>query len=341
MPLELEYVDNGPLRVEETASLRSLIWRHQPRWRSLLLWLEPRSFVSILAGPSSPSWVTLSELGLWSFDFIDAAEEDSARLYEAVENITSLRHIVVRDHDEYRYTRRYGPIGLRELEIHFDDVFTNHHANLISSYPNLVSLTLILHPHKRLTLSHLILPALSIFVLETDNLAILDYLTTPSLARLEINNLSDKNYLTDPYEDRLSQFLDRCTPTLKSITLYSRTYYDSFIIWALPFLSNRPRIAELTLNIWPISFAGSRSQEDGKETWCPNLQHLTIYLEEEKSIEVGRVEALAAFLKGRQDQGLKQLECLTVHDDLKYLACPSDSFNNVGLGRLCVMVPIQ
>jgi hypothetical protein len=199
----------------------------------------------------------------------------------------------------------------------------------------------IVPPLTMLALSHLNLPSLSTFVVETDDLAVLDYLTTPALVRLEIHHKSDTDYLTNPYEDRFSQFLDRCTPTIKSITLDGGTYYDSFITWALPLLSNRPSITELTLNVWPISFACSRSEEDGKETWCPNLQHLTISLEAERSIEVGRMEALAAFLKGRQNQGLKGLKCLTLHNSSQKLDFPYESFKHVGVGRLSVMVPLQ
>jgi hypothetical protein len=343
MPLELEYEENDPERIEETTAIRSLIWLYQHRWKRLSVCVDPWTFLDIIAGPPSSAWVTLSELSLWSFDFIAMAGVDRPRLYDAVENMTSLRRVAICDHFNYKYTRRYGPIGLVELKIYTDDVFNTHQANLIASYPNLITLTLIISQSTNLTLPddfHLTLPSLSTFVLETYDLALLEYLTMPALARLEIDDKSEKEYLTDPHDDGISRFLKRCTSKLTSITLNCSTS-DSFIAWALPQLSNRSSITHLTLNLWPSSFTSISSKDDGKENWLANLRHLTVSLETEKSIELARMAALAAWLRGREEQELNVLECLTVHNRLQALAFPYDTFERVGVGRLCVMVPLQ
>jgi hypothetical protein len=336
MPLELEYEANGLASNED--ELRSLICRHQPRWKTLSLWVHRFPFFDIFTGPPASGWASLSHLTLWSFNFI--AIRDPSRLYDAVEKMTSLRRIVVNDHSAYKYTRRHGPIGLSELDILLYGALTDHQANLISSYPNLTTLTLILTSYTILELSdesHVILPSLLAFVLETPDLALLGHLTTPALHRLEIYNRSDKKYLTEPHNDAFSRFIDRCTSKLSSITL-GGSMYELFIPWALPQLSNRPSITHLTLNLWPSSFTAILWKRVGKEAWFPNLRHLTVSLEAEKSIELGRMEALAAWLKQRQDMGTKGLECLTLHNRSQNLAFPYDLFKDVRLGRLCVMI---
>jgi hypothetical protein len=285
----------------------------------------------------------LSDLSLWSFDFIAIAGEERLKLYDAVANMASLRRIVISDHFDYEYSRRYGPIGLVELQIHPDGVFNAHQANLISSYPNLISLTLIISRSTELRLPndfHLTLPSLSTFVLETYDLALLDYLTMPALACLEVHDESDKAYLIDTDDEGISRFLNRCTSKLTSITLKGSTY-ESFIAWALPQLSNRPSITHLTLNMWPSFLTDIPWKEDGRENWFPNLRHLTVSLEAEQSIELGRMQALATWLKQRVDLGVKGLEGLTVHNRSPNLTFPYESFEDAGLGRLRVMVPLQ
>jgi hypothetical protein len=288
--------------------------------------------------PPPSGWVNLSDLTLWSFDFRE--RQDLSRLCDALENMNSLCRITIHDHYAYEYPRRYGPIGLRELQFELDGAFTHHHTNLISFYPNLTSLTLIIPLDTDLGLPdavHLNLHSLSILVLDTYDLAPLNYLITPALSHLEIRNRSKMNI--DPHDGVLSQFIDQCTSKLTSIALIGSTY-ETFILWALPQLSNQRSITHLILNMWPSAFTAIAWKRDGEESWFPNLRRLTISLEAEKRIELGRMEALSAWLKQRQALGEKGLECLTLHKCSQNLNFPYALFEHVMSGRLCVMVPL-
>ncbi|KAH6886634.1 hypothetical protein BKA70DRAFT_1236323 [Coprinopsis sp. MPI-PUGE-AT-0042] len=279
-------------------------------------------------------------LTLWSYDFAGFESGHTSRTFDALGNIASLRRLIVQDHMDYKYERRYGPISLAELYISLDDVSTTDHSRLISAYPNLTKLELIAPPFYYLELAsdyHLTLPSLSTFAYSAYELTILNYFTTPALTHLEIQFNTGQS---EPEDEILVKFLTRCTSSLKSITLITRPN-ETLIAQVLPSLSIRRSLTHLTLDLWPFDTEVGIFPEEVERNWCPELQELTVTLEADDLVEVGRMEGLSTFLLRRGDLELPDLKRLTIHNRLWMMDFPYKLFKDVSLGELRVLVALD
>ncbi|KAH6886667.1 hypothetical protein BKA70DRAFT_1573856 [Coprinopsis sp. MPI-PUGE-AT-0042] len=340
--LDLEYVHlrEGSMGSEDEAAMESLIRKHQSRWRSLSLFIKSLTFWDTIFCLPSSNWSNLHTLTLWSYDFAGPESEHTSRTFDALDNIASLRRLIVQDHMDYKYARRYGPINLAELYISLDDVFTTDHSRLISAYPNLTKLELVVPPFYDLELAsdyHLTLPSLSTFAYSAYELTILNYFTTPALAHLEIQFNPGQS---EPEDEVLVKFLTRCTSSLKSITLITRPN-ETLIAQVLPSLSIRQSITHLTLDLWPSVTEAEIFPEEVERNWCPKLQELTVTLEADDLVELGRMEGLSTLLLRRSDLELPDLKRLTVHNRLWIMDFPCKLFKDVSLGELRVLVPLD
>ncbi|KAH6886640.1 hypothetical protein BKA70DRAFT_1334709 [Coprinopsis sp. MPI-PUGE-AT-0042] len=332
IPLELEYVDLGCtanlMPAKAKAAMSALIQNHQHQWRCLSLCVDSACMLDITIGLPSSNWTNMQALTLWTFDFVGPHSEKASKSLVSLENIPSLRRLLVHDHAEHEYVRRYGPISLAELQINLDDVFSIHHAHLISSYPNLTVLTLVIPPDHELSLPpgyKIALPSISS-----------DILLPPHLIHLKIQLHS---YSSETEDKFLFEFLGRCTSSLNSITLENRPK-GGFIARVLPTLLRRPGLTNLTLDLWPSALDTDSSAEDMEESWCPNLRNLTVSIASGAMVEGKRMKALADFLLRRENLGLTELERLIVHRDSDGYHFPYELFEDVRVGDLCVMVPL-
>ncbi|KAH6886643.1 hypothetical protein BKA70DRAFT_1334715 [Coprinopsis sp. MPI-PUGE-AT-0042] len=337
VPLELEYLDPmvNSMSSEEVAAMNSLLQRYQARWRFLSLFIEPICFCDAFFDLPPSSWTNLHTLTLCTYDFVPLviSEERAAQGYDALEKIPSLRTILVEDHDDYEFTRRFGPLDLAELHINFD-IFRVDHARLITAYSSLTKLTLVAASGLATSLSldqDITLPSLLFLSCNTHHLSVLDPFTTPALAELDIQ-LSDDPYL---YEDvKISAFLGRCTSTLQTFTLNSYGN-GAFVARVLPALSVLSSLSRLTLDKWPKDL-----QETEDQDWFRSLRELTVLTPSSDVFESERMVNLASFLRRREELGLVPLENLTIHRSSVAVAFPYALFDDLGIGKLRVMVPL-
>ncbi|KAH6886716.1 hypothetical protein BKA70DRAFT_1573887 [Coprinopsis sp. MPI-PUGE-AT-0042] len=322
IPLELEYLDPvvNSMRDEETAAMKNLIQRYQPRWKRLSLFIEPESFWDVFFDHPPSGWVNLHTLSLFVCDFIEVGAERAVQGVDALENMTSLQCLLLQDHAAHEFERRYGPIDLPELHISLDG-FTIDQVLLISAYQRLTKLVLVAPPRFLLELSldnHITLPSLSSLSYNTYDLSLLEYFTTPALAE-------------SLYSASLRpRFICRDNTPLIPFAVYL----------ILPSLSERPDLNQITFDIWPFPNELSRFRKDSHPCWCPHLRELTVSIRSREAIELERVADLAAFLKRREELGLTPLESLTVHRCSGAVEFPYELFQDVSLGKLCVMVPV-
>ncbi|KAH6886675.1 hypothetical protein BKA70DRAFT_1464612 [Coprinopsis sp. MPI-PUGE-AT-0042] len=273
--LELKYEDPvvSVVRDKEVAAMKALIRRYQPRWRYLSLFIEPKCFWDAFLDHPTSDWTNLHTLKLCAFDFVPIiiGQDVVSQGYDALEKIASLRRLIVEDHDDWEYTRRFGPIDVTELHITLD-VFGIDQSRLISSYSSLTRLVLVAPP--RLTSgppldSPITLPTLLSFSYNTYNLFLLYHFTTPTLAELDIqlnSNLKAQEALA------VSAFLSRCSSPLRMFTLNSHTN-GAFITNLLPALSIQPSLTHLNFDIWPENF---NLPKDKEHDWFCSLRDLTV-----------------------------------------------------------------
>ncbi|KAH6910909.1 hypothetical protein BKA70DRAFT_48499 [Coprinopsis sp. MPI-PUGE-AT-0042] len=234
VPLELQYKDNSPgtMRDEDKAALKALIWRYQPRWRFLSLYIESNCFWSVLTEPPPSNWISLHSLKLWTWDIMYVGVERASRAYDVLEKMPTLRCVLV-ENGGYTYTRQFGPTDLAELRITCYS-FGSEEASLISSYHHLTILAVVFPWGYTASLSpeyHFVLPSLLSFSYKADDLYLLRRFTTPALVDLDIQ-LYAKPY-HPPEHEILSGFLSRCTDALQSIMVDSGSD-ELFIAKMLP-----------------------------------------------------------------------------------------------------------
>ncbi|KAH6886688.1 hypothetical protein BKA70DRAFT_1464622 [Coprinopsis sp. MPI-PUGE-AT-0042] len=296
--------------------------------------------------PSS-DWISLHALTIWVHEFQELEEGQASQAFDALKSMKSLRRldlVVVGDHGHYEHSQRFGPISLTELHVRFDHTCTAHHANVISSYPNLTKLTLAMPPHQQwfIPLDHhqiSIFSALLDFTFITYRCNSLNFFSTSTLARLDIQVIHPSSRTTDPEYEILHEFLLRCTDSLKSITLSSHLK-ESFLTSVLPKLSVRTSLMQITLDIWPFTVETNAFVQDEENDWCPGLRNLIVSIGSSDMVELERMKALAAFLMHRDDLGKIRLDALTIHRYSGAMEFPYESFSGVQLGELRVMVPL-
>ncbi|KAH6886656.1 hypothetical protein BKA70DRAFT_97651 [Coprinopsis sp. MPI-PUGE-AT-0042] len=314
IPLDLEYQDPmaKSMRDEETAAMKNLIQRYQPRWKRLSLSIEPECFWDIFFDHPPFRWVNLQTLSLCVNDFDKVGAERAAQGFDALEEITSLKCLLLEDHGFHVIARHCGPINLPELRITLDS-FGIEQAHLVSAYPRLTKLVLLAPSVTRIELTpdhHITLPSLLSLSYETlCDLSLLEYFTTPALIELDIQLNREPN----PYSDIiLDLFFSRCTSALKAFTLNSESQ-GAFITQIIPSLSQWLDLTQITFDLWPFPDKLSPFQKDSDPCWCPDLRELTVSIRSRGAIELERMADLAMFLKRREELGSVMLEVLTAH----------------------------
>lgn len=339
VPLELMYreIRRDPIEPTAKATMESLLQRHQHRWRSLSIVVKGFRFMDTFSNLPSSNWINLDTLRLFRDDFrLDPEQDSNALTLDALEKITSLRCLVVRNLGENEPTKRCAHTNVNNLQLNLFDVtdFGIRHENLINFYPNLTKLQLNCSFLKVSPGIQLFLPSLTDFAYHGGDLTFLDHLTTPALHYLEILVwLTFRGY----GEHFLGRFLTRCTASLTSLTLKNHAQ-GSFIAQALPLLSTRPSLTKLTLNSRSLGSDAKLFAEDVEKDWCPNLRELTISIKWDGSAQMDLLKALATFLKRREYYELPQLDILTISRRHKSIEFPHDLFKDVRLGKLHVMV---
>jgi hypothetical protein len=341
LPLELHLEElsatSGDVKAND--ALRAFIRRYEHRWGFLSFCLIPNDLWDVLFQPPSLNMGSLHTFKLWAYDFMKVGDERARHGLIELQKMPALRCIIVQDVDQYRYLEQYGPATLDELHIYLD-FFSIEQARLISSYRNLTTLAL-LRP-KALLISpeaHFRWPAVTSFTFETGNLNLLDHLTIPHLENLilRLNPALDRGLDRQP--EVLSDFLARsCSRTLKSFTLDSHSD-EAFISRVLPTLASLLHLTHLDLDLWPFEQEMAALGEKHREEWFTNLRNMTISMPFGDVRTVERMEGLADFLLRREDFGVAQLETLTVHRRRGAADFPYDSFKEVRVGKLSVMVP--
>lgn len=338
IPLELDF-STGKMVLEATAALVSLIRRHQHRWTFLSLLVEPECFWDVLLRHPSQDWTSLHTLKLWTCDFAVVDEKKELEGLEELGKISSLRCLIVDDVEEHTFKKRYGPMTLEELHLDVEH-FGISQGHLISSYPNLTQLVLVdtsVHGAKFLTpQDHFHWPTLTSFVFEVYNLNLLAHFTTPRLAQLAIR-LHRFNAIFN-YQGIVSGFLTRCTSTLRSITVDSRSD-GKLVAQFLPLFSSQRHVTHLSLDLWPSIQEADNITQDSEREWFPDLRHLTVSMPSGTMAALKRTECLAAFLRRREEFGLEELEILTVRRCIGAASFPYKFFEKVRVGKLCVTVP--
>ncbi|KAH6887304.1 hypothetical protein BKA70DRAFT_72483 [Coprinopsis sp. MPI-PUGE-AT-0042] len=348
-PLELEfqYEDFAyeSMLSKDKVSMRDLIGRYQNRWRYLSLCIEARCFWDLMLSPPSTGWISLQTLTLWVFDFGHLSLEKYPQGLDQLTRITSLCHLFIEDDNTYMHQTHYGPIDLAELHITLDEVVRSDHVRLISSYPYLTRLTLTANLYQELHLTpndRLDLPSLLFLSYSTDDLSLLDHLTTPALVDLELSFLTAQ----PTAEEALTLFLARCTSALQSITLSEA----SFLTKVLPTFCVRPSLTDISLDAWPLGATDNilSKPEHAAIGWLPNLRRLTVSmgpktstgsLEASKDLELERMGDLGKFLLIRENQYQMGLERLIVHKRSGEIGFPYELFEAINIGEVRIMVP--
>jgi F-box-like len=343
-PLELEYCNYRSVGLEdEEESVKACIHRYQSRWRFLLLDGGPDWIWGVLFGPPvTPSlWATLDSIELFTFDFFNFGFDQemplrTAKAFDALELMPTLRRVLLRDCEEYVFTRQFGPTDLPELHMQLYD-FDSEQVELLRAYPNLTRLALVGRPSMSVDLwpDHLYLPSLLSFSYDVydQNLSLLWYMTTPALIELDIRLKGERGV----YVEYFTKFLEGCSDTLESFTLDSQSQ-GWLVAGTLPSLS-RQGVLSITVDIWPLP-SEPASVWDSKEFLCVSLRDLTVSMKCGDASMLERMASLRSFLLRRQELGLTPLKSLTVHRALGAMDFPYELFKDVSVGRLCVMVPL-
>jgi F-box-like len=336
IPLELDFSDPGISRMADKANAvtKALIVRHQARWRYLSLYINTHDFWDVICTPLPSYWVNLHCLSIWTYDMMYMEAEGQQGL-DTLADITSLRRLVVNHMDYYQHTRRIGPINLPELDI-FLDSFSIHEANLISAYSNLSKLSLVSSEHCYYESSpdySLALPLLASFSFDTYDLFLLDILMVPSLIEL---NIVEHHETHQPHAP-LTAFIKRCTNQLETFTLSGGS--KGIVAECLPSLLNQPRITHLAVDKWPSLLEIELAEITGKD-WCPILRDLTVLSSRDNLDDEQGINSLAVFLTRRQGLGLPSLERLTIHRGSEAAPFPYESFADIKLRELRVLVPL-
>jgi F-box-like len=343
LSLDLEYQDWGRGIIIDRASLKSLLQRYQSRWRRLSIDMRDESFLDVIADLPSSEWLSLDTLSLWRLDLqAHGADEDSQAL-DALDRITSLRRLHLESPTYHAHSRRYGPIHLAELQITIGEAFSANHSSLISSYASLSQLTLVVDRRSGgdpAPGAHLLLPSLLVFAYHGPDLVPLQYFTAPALVDLTVD-LTGRRIGSERMEgerESFKGFLTRCTDSLKSLTLRESTS-PSFIAHAIPLLSIRPSIERVTVGEWP-NHTENKNFEEEERHWCPGLRQLSVLIDGTAESQLNRLEGLAALLKRREACGLPKLETLIIRRKDQDGEFPHDLFEDVGVGKVSVLVPV-
>jgi F-box-like len=340
-PLELDFVDQRTADMSSQANkaMMGLILRHQSQWRYLSLFINTEDYWDMVSSAPPSRWSNLHCLCVWTYDCMYMEEEKESQGLDALDNITSLRRLVLNHAGYYEYTRRIGPVGLPELQIHLD-MFAVSECSLISTYSTLTKLTLVSSASCSFESSpnyHLTLNSLTHFSFDTYDLSLLCFLTAPSLTNL---NVQVRHMQRRVEHASLTKFLSRCANQLTTFALYGDMEND-IVAHVLPSLSAQPCLTHLSVDKW-LSPLETGSMETLKTDWCPNLEDLDISLRGKDQLhgQQESIELLVAFLTGRQGLGLPPLERLTIRRDPDAIDFPYESFENIQLRELRVLVPL-
>ncbi|KAH6910908.1 hypothetical protein BKA70DRAFT_48478 [Coprinopsis sp. MPI-PUGE-AT-0042] len=345
IPLGLQYTDPAAssMQDEDKAAIKALIWRYQPRWRSLSLFIESECFWSALFNPPPSNWISLRTLSLWTYDFLCVGAEKASKGYDALAKMSMLRCLSVEHHGVHGNTRQFGPSDLPELRITVD-FFSIDQARLITSFHRLTTLVLVAASGHISILSlneHLVLPSLLSFSYHAGDVSLLCHFITPALVYLAIKLYPEPELDYHSDGEILSGFLSRCTNALQSITLDTSSE-ELFVAKILPAIAIRQNLKHLALDIWPSKVAFLENLHDD---WFPNLRNLAISIEvsehgaRSEALELERMQGLAMFLLRWTERGREALELLTIHKRSEVISFPYDLFEGIALGRLSVMVP--
>ncbi|KAH6886691.1 hypothetical protein BKA70DRAFT_97944 [Coprinopsis sp. MPI-PUGE-AT-0042] len=343
IPLELEYederLDRDWVQSGIKDSMKALIRRHQTQWRYLSLNIESSCFWDIILDPPSTGWDNLHTLQLWSLDIEAFYSEKSSKIFNTLDNMASLRRLILEGAFDVGPTKRWGPNSITELHINIFIHFGSCHSCLLLSYANLTTLILAVPPDLVPLLSeddHISLPALLTFTHKASDFYLLRHFTTPKLVTLDIclHPVADG----DKHTSFLSAFLTRCDGSLQSFLLSSHSN-PSLITCILPSLLNRASLKNVTFDLWPSVLDIGASLKDREKDWCPNLRVLSVGIRSSDAVELERMEALAKFLKRREEWGRTALETLIVQKGPAAIEFPYGPFETVRLGKLQVLVP--
>jgi F-box-like len=345
IPLELEYNDPSGLimRDKVKAAMKALLWRYKSRWMVLSLSIDSECFWEALFDVPPSDWTQLHTLTLWTCDIQRVDQQARVEGLERLKKITTIRRILVRDHDGYPYRGQFGPSELGELHITLQGLWDTQ-TRLISTYTHLTKLALS-SPHGfrcRSSLSrheHVTLPSLFSFSFDAYNLSFLHHFTMPALVSLDVR-------LTPGAADQkdasfLSAFLSRCTDALESINLDTQSQ-ETFVAEILPQLGSRRNLAQLSFDIWPSKRVIA---QDLEEAWFPHLRVLSVTIGSSDRtprpvfFELERMKELGEWLSRWKKAGRAPLERLTVHKRSEDIHFPYEQFEDAPLAHLCVMVP--
>jgi hypothetical protein len=273
------------------------------------------------------------------YDFSTLDLTQASQVSNILGNITSLQRLCIEDYFDYEYTLALGPTFLSELYITLQGFYIDQ-ARLISSYCQLTKLVLS-SPSvntRRSFDEHFILH--SLLFLSSDDLSILQHFTTPSLAELDIQ---PSLYNTDDEDMEcngiLLEFLERCTSGVQSFTLDSDVG-DAFVAYTLPLLFVQPTLQQLSIPLWPLGMESKLLSGSRERPWCPNLRDMTVSMQEDDEGGPQQMEELARFLQSREEMDVKRIERLTVHKPSDMGDFPYETFRDVPVDKLCVMVSL-
>ncbi|KAH6886639.1 hypothetical protein BKA70DRAFT_1334707 [Coprinopsis sp. MPI-PUGE-AT-0042] len=339
VPLELAY-ENPNLLEDFMKPFMSLIQRHQTRWIYLWLDVDTTCFWEIILSAPSTEWTNLHTLRLWAFDGGILCPESTSRAFNTLQDMQSLKSLLLRDEYGHRYTRSFGPTDLRQLEIIFNRYFGSSHVKLLSGYSSLRTLilnaTMVRELGPMSSKDHCTLPTLSSLICmdNAPTFFMLKHFTTPALVALEIE--FPLRHGGEAEGEVLQEFLARCTSALKSITIDGYLTVPS-VANLLPILSTQPSITHLTLSGWPPISVTPFSQNVDQD-WCPNLQVLTVGSRYKDEFELEQMTDLATFLRRRENLGLTELQELIIRRIPRAIDFPYGVFEGIRLGRICVIL---
>jgi hypothetical protein len=254
-----------------------------------------------------------------------------------LENIPTLQLLCIKGYGQYKYTLPIGPRFLSELRITLQ-CFNIDNARLISSYSQLTKLHLSTPSVRGLGTINEDITLPSLLSLSCDNLSALQHFITPSLAELDIQGYEEDD-IDIERNSIFCKFLERCTNGLRSFTIETKVG-DTFLAQILPLLSVQPGLWKLCIHHWPLGLSSHVLSSSRERPWCPNLCELTVSIQDEDASRSQQMEELAQFLRSRKEIGLGKMKRLTVRKPIDMDDFPHETFINVPVDKMCVMVPL-
>ncbi|KAH6887295.1 hypothetical protein BKA70DRAFT_1409680 [Coprinopsis sp. MPI-PUGE-AT-0042] len=319
-PLNLSVVDMWASRLpgDDFLALCNLIVRHQPRWKHLSFDVDgdARCLSSIFLQAPSNNWVNLGSLVL---SIYRSPSGSQSGFTQVLRRILPIQPAPLQE------------LSLRACSSSIQAGLTD--VALIASFTHLQRLRLVLsNPlvQRPSDPSSVSFPSLTSLSLETLDLALLQYLDTPSLSELDIH----PKYIVQGTDDTiLRKFLIRCSHML-SINIGGN---DEHIALLLPILSTRPTVTSVGLAHWP-----AMNNVTWEDTWCPKLQELTVDIYSRLGPiancdrEMESLRRLSMFLLRRNEAG-RGLHRLVFRNIYRARGFPYELFENLGVVQLDVM----